>query len=229
MNNIENIVFESMLQKAVTSNLHNKIKAMPPEEELLQKYPPSAEHIRKMKSLFFKERRMDVMKKLRSFTKAAVLFLCIATTFLFAVLMFNPHVRAAVRDTFVQFFEGFTRIEFNNHNGTIKDIQSFNAKYIPEGYVQTNVEDYGDSRLIIYVDEGGNMLMLNIGFPDLHTGDVDNRDYRIEVHEHISYHIFEAYVFDDFSNVTWIQEGFMFNLTGAASVEELLKIAWSLE
>lgn len=229
MTDVGAIVFDAMLKEAVTANFHNKMRAMPPEEELLRKYPPSAEHICKMNSLFLQERRRETIKIRLNYAKVAVFILCLASTILFSILMFNPQVRAVVRDAIVQFFDGFARIEYNEPDETPKTAQSFTPGYLPEGYELIKTEEYGDNCFVIYEDADGNRLMLNISPADSHMGDTDNRVYRTEIHEGVTYHIFEAHDADDYSTITWSKEGFMFSLTGAVPLEELMNTAHSLE
>jgi len=224
-----NIVFESMLKEAVAANFNNKMEAMPSEEELLRMNPPSVNHVRYMKSLFRWARRRDAVKKLFSFSKAAVFVLCVFSTLFFAAMMFSPSVRAAVRDVIVQFFDGFTRIEFSEPGETSRAAGSFALGYIPEGYSMASIEVNEDSCLMIYKGADGDMLTLFISASDAHMGDIDNRDYRTETYANAIYYVFEARTADDYSNITWMQNGLVFNLTGAIPIGELLKTAHSLE
>jgi len=229
MIDVGNTVFEAMLKEAVKSNFQAKMKAMPNEEQLLKEYPPSCEHIRKMKSLFKWEHRRNVTRSILSFAKAAVLVLCAAVTVLFAALIISPQVRAAVRDTVVQFFESFTRIEFNTYARADKKATDFSLGYVPDGYARMSVTEYGDAVLVTYGDSENNMLLFNISPPDTHTVDSENADYHVETYSGITYYIYEAAEETEYSNIAWSQDGYVFSLMGIVSVDELMKTALSLE
>ena len=229
MNDIENIMLDSMLREAVTANFHAKIKALPSEEEMRKLNPPSPEHVYKMKKLFRWERRHDIAKKLLPMTKAAVLAVCVATSILFSALMFNAQVRAAVRDSIVQFFELFTRIEFTETDKGEKVATDFVLRYIPDGYEQVKSDGHGDTSLTIYGDADDYVIFFNVSPTDTYAGDTENRDYRTESHNGIEYHIYESHAIDNYSDVVWAQDGYMFSLNGVISIDELLKMAYSLE
>ena len=230
MADVNSIVFDAMLKEAVTANFRKRMNAMPSEEELLRKHPPSAEHIYKMNLLFTRERRRIAAKKLLAFTKVAVFFLCIVSTVLFSILMFNPHVRAAVRDAIVEFFDGFNRIEFIESDEDVsRSAESFTPGYVPDGYELISVEEYGDSSFTVYADGGGRMLMLNVALADTHMGNLDDREYRAEIHDGVTYHVYETSTSDDYSDIAWIQSGFMFFLSGEISIEGLMEVALSIK
>jgi len=229
MADIGNIVFESMLKEAVAANFRSKMEVLPLEEQLLKEYPPSPEHVAKMKSLFKRERRIETVKKLLSFTKAAVVVLCVAATVFFSALMLVPQVRATVRDAIVQFFGLFTQVEFTPTESADREVGSFSLRHIPDGYGQTDVYEYGDNFIRIYGDADGNTLIFHISPPDTHAGDTEHRAYRTEIHKGITYHIYEALDTNTNSDVSWAQNGFMFSLTGSIPVDELMKTAYSLK
>jgi hypothetical protein len=229
MSNIGDIILDAMIKEAVIANFHDEMNAMPSEEQLRKEFAPSPEHVRKMKKLFAWEKRRDFTRKLLVHTKAAALVLCVATAVFFSALMFNPEVRASVRGAIVQFFELFARVEFAEPNKPDRETGSFVLGYIPVGYEQISREEFGKSVMTIYSDSTGNMLIFNINPVDSHAGDIEHSDYREETHAGITYSIYEAHTSEDYTDIVWVQDNFMFGLTGIISVEELIKMALSLE
>jgi hypothetical protein len=229
MSDIGNIVFDAMLKEAVTANFRAKMEALPSEDEIRREHPLSERHIQRMKKLFAQERRQAALKKVWSFAKAALIFLCILSTLTFALLMTNPSVRAAVRDAIVKVWEGFTSVEFTNKDKPAKEARDFSLGYIPKGYTKLSIEEYGDNCLTIYTDAEGNMLMLDVAFPIYYAVDNDHREYYSIVQGGIEYHVFEAPDTENYSQIIWESDGFSFELTGIISVDELHKMALSVE
>jgi hypothetical protein len=229
MNDIRSIVFDAILKEAVTANFRAKMEAMPSEEEIRREHPLSERHIRRMKTLFAWERRQVTLKKLWSISKAALIFLCVLTTITFALLMTNPTVRAAVRDAIVRVLEGFTSVEFTGTDTPTKDARDFSPRYVPQGYTQFSVEEYGDNCLTIYMDADSNILMLDIGLPGFHAVDTDHREYYTKMQDGIEYHIYEARDTELYSNIVWSSDGHSFRLSGVVPIDELLKMALSME
>ena len=229
MNNIDEIIFDTILKEAVHANFRARMDAMPSEEQLRKEYAPSPEHVRKMKKLFAWERRRDFTRKLIAITKAAAVALCVGVAILFSVLMFAPEVRAAVHGTIVRFFEGFTQVRFGESTPTDRTADSFSLGFIPGGYELISSEEVGDGIFEIYSDNDGNLLFFDIHPADSLASDTDHREYRTEIHFGVVFHILESSSNDYDSTVLWEQEGFIFVLIGRNTVDELLEMAFSLE
>jgi hypothetical protein len=226
---IHEAVFDAILKEAIAANFRAKMDAMPPEDEILQETPFSEQHNRKMDTIFALEWRIPVARKIFAFAKAAAIFICIAATLTAALLMTNPQVRAAVHKAIVEFFEGFTRIEFTDPHDEVKEAQGFSPRSIPQGYELTYTEEYGLNALTIYEDPDGNMLMLAVDPPDVINVNNEFHRYFTEIRDGITYHIHEA-INDGFdSSIVWINEGFMFSIRGIITAGELLDIAHSVE
>jgi hypothetical protein len=227
--NIGDIALDIMIKEAVIANFNARMEALPSEEEMRKMNPPSPEHIRKMKKLFAWEKRRDFTKKMLVHTKAAALVLCVATAIFFSALMFNPEVRASVRGVIVQFFELFARVEYAPSEDTDRTAGSFVLGYIPDVYELISDEELGHGKFKVYSDSSEILLFFNVQPPDVYSGDTEQREYRHETHEGVIYHIFESRYGYVFSTVTWEQYEFMFILQGQITVDELMKMALSLE
>jgi hypothetical protein len=223
------VIFDVMLKEAVTENFRERMNAMPSEEELLRAHPPSEEHTRKMNALFARERRRSAARKVWSFTKAAVMFVCVLAAIAFALLMANPEIRAAVWDVIIQVREGHLRIVFTETGTPSREARDFSLKYIPEGYTLESVDEYGPNCMTIYMDADGKMLVLNVSLPDAQGFDNENLEFYTETHDGITYYIFESYDIEQYqSGIAWMNEGFVFNVSGMFPIHELFEIAFSL-
>jgi hypothetical protein len=223
------VVFEAMLREAVTANFRSKMDAMPSEDEIMKEHPLSDGHNRRMDALFAMERRQAVTRKMFVNAKAAVIFICVTATLTFALMMTNPEVRAAVRNAVVSFYEGFTRVEFEEPHNDEKEAQGFSPRHIPHGFELTHSEILGFNYLAIYENADGNIIILDIGPPDAINVDNDEHTYYEETHDGVIYHIHEALDEDKFTSVMWTNKGFMFSLKGNARKEEFMDMARSME
>jgi hypothetical protein len=229
MANIHDAIFDAMLKEAVAANFRAKMEAMPPEDEILREHPFSERHNRRMNALFAMERRQHVTRKMFAYAKAAVIFICIAATLTAALLMTNPQVRAAVHKVIVDFFEGFTRVEFTEPHDQTRNAWDFSPQYIPDGYELIHSEVLGFSYFAIYESSGGDMLMFGTEPPDVANVNNEFHRYFTEIRDGITYHVHEAIDEGFDSNIVWIDEGFMFSLIGGLPINELLDMAYSVE
>jgi len=219
-----------MLKEAVHEDFRAEMDAMPPEEEILRNHPFSEDHTRKMKALFTFERRKIAARRMWSYSKVAVIFLCILSTVTFSLLMISPEVRAAVRNAIVRVWEGFTSVEFPDASTPEKESKDFSPEYIPQGYTMISSVEFGDSRLTVYMDEDDNMLMLEVSSADSHAVDNENREYYSVYHNGVEYHIYDSVDIEQFSTVVvWTQEGFSFSMSGEIPIDEIIRAAVSVK
>ena len=225
--NISDIVFDAMLKEAVTANFNEKMKNMPPEEELRKLYPFSEVHIHKMKAIFRTERRRETLKKIIPSVKAAVIIVCVIAACALATLMANPDVRAAARDAIVRFFKGYTSIGFTDDENTQKEARNFKLGYVPEGYELINSSEFGENVNHMYMDENENMLVFYVGPPGTFLVDDEQHSFRIKTHGGVDYYIFESFTDDIYSTIVWAQDGFSFSIFGLVPFDELFEAALS--
>ena len=229
-NRADDVAFEAMLKEAVAANFRAKMNAMPPKDETLREHPFSDGHNRRMEKLFAVERRKPMIKKVRAFAKAAVLVLCVAAVLFGAVLAVNPQVRAAVWEAIVRFFEGHTEIEYREPEAPpAKEARDFFPQYIPEGYTLTQEEADEFSYFAVYENADGDMFLFSVDPPGVISVDNDNFHYYTEEHDGITYHINQLHDGEKDAAIIWLQDDFMFNLAGAAPVDELMKMARSMK
>ena len=229
MSNVTSLLFDIMLKEAVKADFEAEIESLPPEDEILSNHPLSEEHTRKMKALFAWERRKVITRHLWSYAKVAVIFLCILSTVTFSLLMISPEVRAAVRNAIVRVWEGFTSVEFTDNNTPSKESKDFSPEYIPQGYALLSVDEFGDSYIMVYIDDDSNMLMLEISSTDSHAVDNENREFYEEQHNGVEFYIYESVDIKRISSVVvWTQEGFSFSLSGVIPIDALIRVAVSV-
>jgi hypothetical protein len=242
LENDDDILFEAMLRQAVIKVQMKEMAALPSDEELRETYTFSERHNRRMKKIFAAERRREIFVSVRRWSKVAAAIICVTATVLFGILLTSSEVRAAVRNVFVRFYDGFARIEFIEPELPIcsapidspaeinRVATEFTLGFIPEGYELIDSEVLGDGIFNVFMDADGNLLIWDINTTDAAVAvDTDNTDYRTEAHEGIEYHIFESRSEGYLSTVVWTQDGFVFNLTGLLDIDELMRIAFSVE
>jgi len=230
MSDVTSLLLDIMLREAVKADFEAELESLPTEDEILNNYPLSEEHTRKMKALFAWERRKVTTRHLWSYTKVAAIFLCILSTVTFSLLMISPEVRAAVRNAIVRVWEGFTSVVFTDNNTPSKESKDFSPEYIPQGYALLSADEFGDSCIMVYIDEESNMLILEISSTDSHAVDNENREYYEERHNEVELFIYESVDIERVSSViVWTQEGFSFSLSGVVPIDALIKVAFSVK
>lgn len=185
----------------------------------------------KMKKLFVRERRKDFLKKALHYVKRTAAVFVIATTIIFAILLFNPEVRAAVKNTVVEWYDKFTSFIIQGETSHIDEKKEWRPEYLTTGYRENTIEKFGKRTNIEYVNDTGDVIRLSYRPEGNDTNiSVDNENHRIEggaINEH------EAYIVkatnDDFeSGVIWSIDGYTFNVWSKLPIDELIKIAQSI-
>ena len=158
--NIEKIydpVFEALFRQAVIDNYTDEINSIPPKEVLAEYIFFSPGFELRMKKLFAHYHRKAVKQAFIKYTKTAALILAISFSFLFALLLTNPDVRATVGNVIVEWFEQFTSITFTSPetggeiiNGEVIELRPY---YLPEGYIMYSVERLWNVTSIVFSND----------------------------------------------------------------------------
>ncbi|MCL2517190.1 MAG: hypothetical protein FWF15_01380 [Oscillospiraceae bacterium] len=98
-------VFEALFKQAVIDDYTDEIDSIPSNDELVKKYPFTPQFNVRMKKLFARVRRKEILNKVIKFSQRAAVIFLFFTTFLFGLLLINPEVRATVGNVFVEWFE----------------------------------------------------------------------------------------------------------------------------
>lgn len=152
-NELNESVFDAVLQKAFCDY----------DDELMNSYP-DCETLSRMYLLPKKEKRFfDRMAKEKQYgkpivsvylTRAAVIFLCLVTLAVAAV-MTNPTVRAAVKNVVVEWFDKYSLFTFvRTESADFERIDGVKIGYIPDGYALVNTDSSpGDITYVYYSAE----------------------------------------------------------------------------
>ncbi|MFJ3388649.1 hypothetical protein [Lysinibacillus sp. NPDC086135] len=104
MNKINDSVFEALFRQAIIDEFNEEIDSIPPKEELIKTISFSPEFELRMKRLFAREKRKGYYKKVLFYSKRVAAVFVITTTKIFGMRLFNPEVRAAVKNTVVEWY-----------------------------------------------------------------------------------------------------------------------------
>lgn len=231
MKKIDDTVFEALFRQAIIDEYNKDIDSIPPKEELIKTITFSPEFELKMKKLFAREKRRDYLKKALTYSKRVAAVFIITTTLIFGILLFSSEVRAAVKNTVVEWYDKFTSFIFQGEASDTNKKMEWQPEYLPTGYNEIFVEKLGKSTNIEYVDPQGNIIYLSYRPEENDTNiSVDNENHEIESGT-ISGQ--EAYIVkatsEEFENgVIWSMEGYTLSLWSKLSVDELVKIAQSI-
>lgn len=231
MKKIDNTVFEALFRQATIDEYNEEIDLIPPKEELIKTITFSPEFGLKMKKLFAREKRRDYLKKALTYSKRVAAVFVITTTLIFGILLFSPEVRAAVKNTVVEWYDKFTSFIFQGEASDTNKKMEWQPEYLPTGYYENFVEKLGKSTNIEYADPQGNIVYLSYRPEENDTNiSVDNESHEIESRIINGQ---EAYIVkatsEEFENgVIWSMEGYTLSLWSKLSVDELIKIAQSI-
>ncbi len=231
MKKIDDSVFEALFRQAIIDEYNEEIDSIPPKEELIKIITFSAKFELKMKKLFAREKRRGYLKKALTYSKRVAAVFVITTTLIFGILLFSPEVRAAVKNTVVEWYDKFTSFIFQGEASDTNKKMEWQPEYLPTGYYENFVEKLGKSTNIEYADPQGNIVYLSYRPEENDTNiSVDNENHEIESG---TINGQEAYIVkatsEEFENgVIWSMEGYTLNLWSKLSVDELIKIAQSI-
>jgi len=221
--------FEAMLRQAVIKNNRDEIAAIPSDDELKKKYEFSERHNRKMKKLFAADSRHEVFTIIYRWGKVAVVAVCVSATLMFGTLLTSADVRKAIGDVVVTWFEKFTK--FQSPAASEEFIErDWSPAYLPEGFLITNSIETNEIRNITYNNSNNARIIFSYRPSDFSTS-VDNEDmeYSVMIENDIIYHLFEATNEAEEKIIVWDISGYRFTLTGHIEVNELFKMALSVE
>lgn len=220
---------EAMLRYAVIENHNREMAELPSDEELAKLYTFSDRHNARMKALFSKEARKAALKAVFKMSKRVAAVLIISIAVLFAALLTNSDVRAAVGRTIVEWFEGFTSFRFQGEETENMD-GVWVPEYLPDGFTLTAEYPNDLFTSVEYGDQAGVVIYFDYSSDESFTVSTDNEnsDYEIVVHEGIEYHVFTAKSDEYRSKILWKRGSFGFSLVSALNSDELLKMALSV-
>ncbi len=228
-NELDDVIFEALLRKAVIENHQRELSALPTKGELSELYTFSHRHEKRMNSLFAAERRKSAWAKIVYISKRAAAVFVIALTILSVALLTVPQVRATVWGTMVEWYNEFTKFSFSKEQ-TADENTEWRPKYLPKGFTESNAYSLITSKTVEYMNENGVLISLDYSISGNTSVTVDNEhsNYR-SVNKHgVEYHVFEAETSEHTSKIIWENEGISFYIKSIITDDELLKVALSV-
>lgn len=228
----DNLLFDSILTQALKQKNQIYLNSLPSEGELSRELDYSAEFKKKIQELITSYKRKSILKKTFSYMKKFVAILLIAAGLGFSVLMFNQPVRAAIQNIITQWFDQYTRFDFQSDSGVIEP-RNYTLAYLPDGFVESKKLEFPVFERVIYEYEDLN------GIDILFEYSVTSESYSISLdNEHSTHskielkgseaHLFESNQEDRRSYLVWVQEGYTFKLASMLDTSELIKIAQNI-
>lgn len=228
---MDNSVFEALFRQAVIDDYNKEIDSIPSREKLQEIISFSPEFELRMKKLLLNERRKEHLQKFSNYLKKAAAILVIVTTVTFSILLFSPDVRAAVKNTVIEWYDKFTSFIFQGEKTDTREHKEWRPQYIPAGYLEITVEKIGRATDIEYANDEGNVIHFSYRPEENDTTiNVDNENHTIESKIINGYDTFIIKAMkDDIENgIIWSMDGYTFNIWSVLPVDELIKVTQSI-
>lgn len=225
------ILFDALLKVATSEALKNEVNALPSEEELSEKYKPSAELDRRIRRIIIRGRaKSKTQRYTRRIRKiAAVIIIIIVTSS--ATLLSVEATRNAIFNAYIERFGKYTEIKFIDSTTDSKQSDAFFPEYLPEGFRKTSEKSYGNTIMIEYTDDAGIEILFLKRPADTGTSLINNEDaeYKeVDINGNTAY-LFEAVSKNDNSVLLWQSDGMVFELTSQIDSDELIHIGNSIK
>jgi len=214
---ISEAVLDAIIKYAVTESVELRIADIRADNTA---HVFSKRHMRRMNTLF---KRIGRRVSVRVITVAAAILLVMMNS----ALLSDYAVRGAVGGAVVTWFE--KHVKFSGDEVSIAIL--WEPAYVPDGYIEVyrNQQDEGIS-MMLYADADDNILQF------LYDGDDNSLSVNNEMVEYgqvmkneIVYHTFTAASDEYASSVVWDMSERRFCVAGMLPIEELLKIAQSVQ
>lgn len=227
---IDDHVFEALFRQAVIDDYTEEIDSIPSKNELMKRISFSAEFELRMKKLLVREQRKETLAKVTKFVKRAAAVFVVATSIFFSTMLLNYEVRAAVKNTIVEWYDKFTSFIFYGETSDTDKQKEWRPKYLPVGYHEISIETLGKEINIEYINDQGDIILFSYKPEGNINISIDNKNHTIESN---SINGYEAYIAkatkDGFENgVIWSMDKYTLSIWSRHSVEELIKMAQSI-
>lgn len=232
----EMVLLRDLLKAACEESVQREVDAYPTPKELKEKYPDTSEVTRRTFEALGVERKALLRARRRSLhvIRKTLVAAVIVFSVLFATLMTNAEMRAAVVNTLIEWTENFVRIQYEvEGKGPAALPEGYGPHYIPEELVYQEDSSWRTSSefTYFYTSETHTTFLNIIGRIALNSSDywMDN--------EHIDY---EPITFNDVSAyigtfkertgyvLLWVKDGIehiVYFEGSEASLSEVYRIA----
>ena len=221
-----------MFRQAIIDDYNEEIDSIPSNDKLMEKLSFSPEFEIRMNKLFTKERRRELFNRVLFYSKQIAAMFILTIAVVFSLLLINPEVRAAVKSTVIEWRDKFTSIIFqSSKSSNMSDDKEWQFEYLPFGYQEDKIENFGIITNIEYVNEQDQIIYFSYRPDGVNSNiSIDNENHKIET---IMINGVSAYIAkatdDDYENgIIWSMEGYSFSLWSQLQMEELIKIVESI-
>ena len=232
----ELVSLRELLKAACEESVRREVDAYPTPKELKEKYPDTSEATRRTFAALEVERKALLRARRRSLhvVRKTLVAAVIVLSMLFATLMTNAEMRAAVVNTLIEWTENFVRIQYEvEGKGPAVLPEGYGPHYIPEGMIYQDDVSWkvNDQISYSYVSEDGTSAV------DIQITIANNSSGYWMDNEHILYDRItfsgETAYLGTFKNGTgyvmlWVNGGieiYIYYIGSEASLSELYHIA----
>jgi len=225
-NELSNIVFNTLISKAVVDNFNDELDSYILGAESATEHKYSSQHENRMRALFLKEERKESLRKVARWSKRVAVVIILTLSILFGSLMLVPEVRAVVTGTVIEWFDQFVRFY---SNASVVEKVNLEPTYIPDGFK----EDYRDGgktiTIIIYTNHDDVSILFESQLIDAQLS-IDNEGYEYELKQidSIDYHIFTAIDNGKANMIVWEENGQRYKISSVISTDKILMMALSV-
>ena len=229
---LNNEEFERLFASAVNYNFEEYLNRVPSKEVIKIMFPESERQKARKKQLISLERRLRVFDNIVLWTRRIAVSLAILFAVTFGILLtFSPEVRATVSETIVKRFEGFTEFRRSGDSTANIEYRSLQPEYLPTGFNEVNVFEFGDITQIFYENPNGDTIIFSYVLSEgaMVSANNENVDYHIFNIDGIDYHMFIATDNGVDNIILWYKDGMQFSVVSNIDVEELQAVAISVD
>ena len=223
------IVFDALFRQAFIDEFEEEINSIKSEGATYM-CEPSHKFQKEMKKLFERDNRKTLIKNFVVRVKKVAVILFIILGGVFATLLINKDVQATVNKVIIEMYEKFNSIIFGGEKSDFEE-KDWVLNYIPQNYTIKNHEKLGNITNMVYENSKGNKIRFSY-IPEKNSTNIsiDNENHEMEKRKILNK---EAYFLiaktNKFDNgIVWNKDGYVFELWGKNTIDELRKIAESV-
>jgi len=227
---LRNEITEAILRRAAKEANEREMAAIPTDDVLKKLYSFSETHETRMRALFRRAERREILSEIYSTSKRVAVIVLVLTTAVFCILLTDSRVQAAIKETLIKWYEGFTMLRFQTDEHTTDEVDWF-PDFIPDNFETTDVIEFYNGKHIFYEHPNGEYIIFEYSPATDTTAHFDNDYTKMEI---ILLNGTEYFVIiplpgsEHDSQVYWQMSGYTFQVISGLDSEMLLEIAESV-
>lgn len=180
-NKLNDAILDAYINLALEENMRKELQDIPPKEELDKMFPVQKKYRNKILKAIKKNKHNGSTFAVYLKRVAVIALICFSS--LFGGLLTNQNVRAAIKETVLEWYDKYIRFNFeasiddNNFPTAVNDVD---IQYIPDGFNIEYQDDAVNSKQFIYFNEEGNELVVDIMQNNVGAIMVDNENQTYE-------------------------------------------------